>query len=94
MIIFLAVLIPLITGLATSLIKWKNKKQMHIYTMVSVLITTALVWTMILTPGVEHMTLYTFPGDLSISFGMDGLSMVFAGMISLLWPLATLYSYE
>ena len=94
MIIFLAVLIPMITGLATSLIKWKNKKQMHIYTMVSVLITTALVWTMILTPGVEHMTLYTFPGDLSISFGMDGLSMVFAGMISLLWPLATLYSYE
>ena len=35
-----------------------------------------------------------FTGDLSISFVVDGLSTVFAGLVAFLWPLATLYSFE
>ncbi len=94
MMIIFAVILPIIAGLANALIRWKGKRQMHIYIMASMVVTTIMVWTMILTPGTEQMTLVSFPGDLSIAFKMDGLSMLFSGMISLLWPLATLYSYE
>ena len=92
--ILAAVLLPILSGVMISLVRWKEKRQMHIWTLVFTLMTTVLVWTMILTPGAEEFTLLTFPGDLSIAFRMDGLSMVFAGMISLLWPLAVLYSFE
>ncbi len=92
--IFATVLLPILSGVMISLIRWKEKRQMHIWALLFTLLTTVLVWTMILMPGAEEFTLLTFPGDLSIAFKMDGLSMVFAGMISLLWPLATLYSFE
>ncbi|MCI8985190.1 MAG: proton-conducting membrane transporter [Lachnospiraceae bacterium] len=35
-----------------------------------------------------------FTGDLSICFKVDGMSMVFAGLVSALWPFATLYAFE
>lgn len=92
--IFATVLIPLVTGALIPAIKWKNEKQMHIFTELMVLINSVLVWWMILSPGAECFTLVTFPGNLSIGFRMDGLSMVFSGLISALWPLATLYSFE
>lgn len=92
--ILAAVILPLIVGASIPLIKWKNKLHMHVYDLIAEIITTAIVWYMIITPGAESLTLVTFPGDLSIAFRLDSLSMVFAGMISLLWPLATLYSYE
>ncbi len=92
--VFFAVLIPLIMSVPIALIKWKNNRIMHIYNEVIVIMTSVLVWYMILDPGAEHFTLVTFPGNLSISFCMDGLSMIFAGLISLLWPLAVLYAFE
>ena len=92
--IFAAVIIPLISGALIPLIKWKNDRQMHIYIEFMALITSALVWFMVLDPGAESFTLVTFPGNLSIAFRMDGLSMVFSGLISALWPLALLYSFE
>ena len=30
----------------------------------------------------------------NISFKIDGMSMIFAGLVSVLWPLATLYAFE
>jgi len=92
--ILATVLLPILSGVTVSLIRWKEKRQMHICTLAFTVLTSILVWVMILTPGAEEFTLLTFPGDLSIAFRMDGLSMVFSGMISLLWPLATLYSFE
>lgn len=92
--IFVSVLFPLISGALIPLIRWKNNRFMHIYTELAVLINAIVVWSLILTPGVEQFTLVTFPGELSIAFRMDGLSMVFSGLISALWPLATLYAFE
>ena len=31
---------------------------------------------------------------LDISFKLDGLGKIFSGMVSLLWPLATLYAFS
>ena len=42
----------------------------------------------------EAFELFRFTGNLSLSFRLDGLGTVFAGIVSLLWPLATLYAFE
>lgn len=38
--------------------------------------------------------LFTLMDELTFSFRLDGMSCVFAGLISLLWPLASLYGFE
>ena len=38
--------------------------------------------------------LFRFTGNLSVSFRLDGFGTVFAAIVSVLWPLATLFSFE
>lgn len=58
------------------------------------LLTTALTWITILNRPAGDFVLLQFTQNLSISFKLDGLGCLFAGMVSLLWPLATLYAFE
>ncbi|MCR5398448.1 MAG: proton-conducting membrane transporter [Lachnospiraceae bacterium] len=92
--VFAAVILPILAGGLIPLIKWKSGRIRNIYNECIVLATTAIVWYLILVPGAERFTLVRFQGDLNISFCVDGLSMIFAGLVSLLWPLATLYAFE
>lgn len=94
-IIFSAILLPLLIGAGNKILPFTtNRKLMRVYLEVGAIITTALVWILILHEGPEEFTLAHFTGNLTITFQMDGLSNVFAGLISLLWPLAILYSFE
>ena len=38
--------------------------------------------------------LANFTGNLTIAFKVDGMAIVFAGLVSFLWPFATLYAFE
>jgi multicomponent Na+:H+ antiporter subunit D len=89
-----AVLLPILGGALVLLIPFKSRLQMMIYIEAVVLATSALVFWLLLNRPDGVFTLFRFTGDLSISFQIDGLSTVFAGLISALWPLATLYSFE
>ena len=66
---------------------------MEIYIEAMVVINSILVWTIILGPDHAPHSLVTFTGNLEISFCADGLGMLFAGLVSALWPLAVLYSF-
>ncbi len=92
--LFSVIIIPMIVGLSIPLIKWKKRSHMEIFLETFVILNSLLVWAMILNEGVESFTLVRFVGDLSISFRLDGLAMVFAGLVSALWPFATLYAFE
>lgn len=59
-----------------------------------VLLTSLLVWALLISRPDGSFTLFRFTGNLSVSFRLDGLGTVFAGILSSLWPLATLYSFE
>ncbi len=67
---------------------------MCIYTEIIVLITSLLAWLLMVYTPTGSWTLIKFTGDLSVSFHMDGLGKVFVGLVSVLWPFATLYSFE
>ena len=59
-----------------------------------VVLTSVLVWILIFNVKREPVQLYSFISGFSIAFRMDGLSSLFAGMVSLMWPLVMLYAFE
>ena len=44
-------------------------------------------------PG-EMLAIVKFTGDLTLSFRIDGMSMVFGTLAAALWPLAMLYAFS
>lgn len=88
------ILLPIIGSIPLFLFKWEERRTMRIYVEVLVCMTSFLVWYLLLTGPTEPFTPVYFTGNLAIEFKIDGLSAVFAGMVSALWPFATLYSIE
>ena len=94
MMMFIAVLIPLLTGIAIPLVPFSKRKQMEIFIEGLVIANTLLVFGILLNRPQESFAIVKFTGDLTLSFRIDGMSMVFGGLVAALWPLATLYAFE
>jgi len=92
--LFVIVLLPIAGAAFVPLLPFKRRSQMLAYIEALAVLTSILVWMLILAPPSGSLTVFKFTGNLSITFHMDGLTRVFAGMVSLLWPLALLYSFE
>ncbi len=94
MIIICVILIPFIAGILSSLLPFKKRSHWEVFLECAVILNSILVWYLLLNHSDKTFLLAHFTGDLNISFKVDGLSMVFAGLISALWPFATLYAFE
>lgn len=92
--LFLVVLIPCAGGILVPLVPWKKRSHMMVYLEGLVILNSILVWTLLLHRPDEIFSLVNFTGNLTIAFQLDGLGTVFAGLVSFLWPLATLYAFE
>lgn len=90
----LIILLPIFGSVLIRLVRFKSRKAMCIYTEALVIINSILVLLTILLDHDVILEVVHFTGDLSISFAMDDLSVVFSGLVAFLWPLATLYSFE
>lgn len=89
-----AILLPAAGGSLVPFLKWKSRKGMLFYLELLVCVTSLLVWSLLVHRPKEAFQVAHFAGNLVIKLKLDGLSVVFAGLISLLWPLATLYAFE
>lgn len=92
--LFLIVLLPFMWGIMIPMLRYKKRSHMMIFIEAIVLLNTALVWMLLWRRPEGAFTLLKFTGDLSVTFRLDGMACVFAGLVSALWPLATLYSFE
>ncbi|MBQ4563040.1 MAG: proton-conducting membrane transporter [Lachnospiraceae bacterium] len=92
--ILVAILLPVLGSVLISLIPFSKRGHMLFCLEAVVLVTSVIVWVLILGGTTESIHVVRFVHNLSISFKIDGMSMVFAGLISILWPLATLYAFE
>lgn len=90
----IVVLLPVLCGALILLIPFKNRKQMEFYIEGAVLLNSLLVIYMLFHRPVDEFVLFRLSGNLSVSFRLDGLGTVFAAIVSVLWPLATLYAFE
>ncbi len=92
--IIAAIALPILGAAAIPLLPFRSRKEMLWYIEAVVLLTSAIVGGLLLGGKTEVFHVVHFVQNLSISFKIDGMSMVFAGLVALLWPLATLYAFE
>lgn len=91
--LILPVLLPLAGGGALFAIQ-PGPRMRKIYTEVIVLLTSLSIFLLLAAPPDEGLLLFHFTGNLNLTLRLDGMGMLFAGLIAILWPLATLYSFE
>lgn len=92
--LFLVVLIPCVGGGLVPLVPWKKRSHMMAYLEGVVILNSIFVWALILNRPDRIFSLVDFTGNLTIAFRLDGLGSIFAGLVSFLWPFATLYAFE
>ena len=85
-------IIPLLSGLLMSIFKPKDR-LMKIISYTSVILTSILVWFSIFLIQDEGFVILKIVEKYQISLRFDNAGKIFAGMVSLLWPLALMYSY-
>ena len=90
----LVILLPSVAAILATLLPFRKRVHWEIFLESAVILNSILVWYLLLHHSDSTFLLAHFTGDLSISFKVDGMSMVFAGLVSALWPFATLYAFE
>lgn len=94
MLIFLTLLLPLLGGAAMGFIKFPSAKARAIYVECVVCLTSLMVLSLLLSRNGETYILYHLMDRLPIAFRIDGMGTVFAALVAILWPLASLYGFE
>jgi len=89
----LPILIAALGGFSLLFLK-TGERVRNIYAECIVIITSVLVWIAILNRPPQGIVLFSFTHSLHIMFHLDGCGSVFAGLIAVLWPFATLYAFE
>ncbi|MCR4672629.1 MAG: proton-conducting membrane transporter [Lachnospiraceae bacterium] len=92
--ILAAVIIPIAGGLLLHLLNLRSDKARNVYCEAVAVITSVLVWAAILTGPHGSFRILRFTGDFYVALHMDGMSMLFAGMVSLMWPLVLIYAFD
>ena len=92
--ICLSILLPLAGGFAVLLADVKDDHRRNVLVQVISCITSVLVWLAILSGGRAPFTVYSFTRGFEIGFLPDGMAMLFAGMVSVMWPVVNLYAFE
>ncbi len=92
--LLVSILIPLLgAGLIVAL-RPAGVKLRTLVVMAATLLTTGCVAYCLFTPGDHGVVLLRLSSSLTVSFRLDGLGRVFAGLVAFLWPLASLYGLE
>lgn len=92
--IIVPILFPIITGAILPLFRFAERKSRNIYTELVTLLNSIMVWVLLFNAPKGSVRALNLAGDLEITFMVDGLGSVFAGLIAFLWPIATLYAFE
>lgn len=91
---FIAILLPIVAGIMIPFLPFKQRKHMEIFLESVVVLNSVLVFGIIFHHQTEAFTLAKFTGNLAVTFKVDGMGMVFAGIVASLWPFAMLYAFE
>lgn len=92
--IIISILLPVFGGLLLLLVSPKSERTRRIWCEVTACATSAVVLFLLLGGPVLPFRVYSFTRGYHISFQLDGLGMLFAGMVASMWPFVTLYAYE
>ena len=94
MYIALCALLPLLLGGLSAVLKFRSDRARNLYVECVTLLTSAASLCCVLLDKSAAVTLFRLGGGFDCVLGIDGLSRLFIGLISILWPLACLYAFE
>ena len=85
------ILLPFAGGVLLQFLKFKENRQKQCYIFAYVMLNTLLTYVLLCQGSTELIRVINFAGaKLDFSLKLDGMGMDFAGLVSTLWPLATL----
>ena len=87
------ILIPTASGLAGLRLPFKSYRSLCVYMEISALITSVVVWGFLLSQNVRTDVVYSFFPGFTLCLGIDGMSALYAGLVSLMWPIVLLYAF-
>ena len=92
--ILLPVLLPLLAGIGITFLPFRSQKARNRFTAGAVLLNSLVILVLILSRPAGTLTLLRLTKDLPLALKLDGLGVVFLGLIGFLWPIAIFYSFE
>ncbi len=93
-ILLVPVILPVIGGALIAYFRMEDRSIRQRFVMSTVLLNSIIVFYLIFMRPTSELALAEFTKGLSIAFRLDGLGAVFAGMVAVLWPIASLYAFE
>ena len=92
--VIISILLPILGGILLLGRKKITEKELRVWCELIACLTSLTVLLVLSGGRVEWFTVYSFTRGFRISLGVDGPSMLFAGMVSAMWPFVTLYAFE
>ena len=92
--LLIPIFFPIAMGLAMLPLNLEDRGKRQIYVTSVVIINMVLSIIFMFTIPKQTFTLIRFSETASITFRVDGLSTVFGMIVSILWVVATFYSFE
>ncbi len=89
----LPVALPILCGVLLFPVSRKGERALCVFAETGVILTSVLVWVFFFTIDPSARTVYFFTQGFAINFHLDGLSRLFAGMVSLMWPIVMIYAF-
>ena len=92
--LLLPVLLPALVALMIPAMNFTERKSRNIFIEGSVLLNTIIIILLVIYPPAKTLTLFRLSERAAFALRLDGLGMVFAVLVAVLWPLTTLYAFE
>ena len=92
--ILFPILFPLLCGALIGAISFTQEKPRDIYVTLVTVINSAFILYLVFSRSTLAFRAIQITPQAAIAFRIDGLSMVYAGLLALLWPLASIYGFE
>ncbi len=86
--------LPIVAGILLLIIKPKTNSVRNIFVLTSVIINSLITGLIIFFTPSSSITILEVTGNIKLVLELDGLGSVFAALLAVLWPLATLYAFE
>lgn len=95
-ILLVPILLPILCGALIAFLRMEERKKRESLVLFCVLLNSLVMWAIIIVNRELSplLTLASFSENMTITLRLDGLGTVFAGMVSLLWPIASVYAFE
>lgn len=92
--ILLPIVAAFLLGASIPFQNFDSDEKINKYATISTFLVSIITFIVLFSLNGERVTLFSFNSALNVTFKIDGLSTVFASMVSFLWPLAVIYATE